>query len=82
MTVDHQIVRWFQNITVLLHIGATIRAVLSVKSTLQIVVRIINRLHNGIIDVRIFHANPTDQIIVLLIQLGKLRQDCLMVLKS
>ena len=74
MSIDDKIVGWLLHIAILLHIGATIVGVFLIKAVLQIEIRLIHRLHHGIIDVGICNADPAHQIAVLLIKLCKLRQ--------
>ena len=74
MSIDDKIVGRLLHIAILLHIGATIVGICLVKAVLQVEVRLIHRLHYGIIDVGICNADPAHQIAVLLIKLCKLRQ--------
>lgn len=44
----------------LLHIGTAIVGIFFIKSTFEIEIWVIHRLHNGVVNIRIFHTNPTD----------------------
>ena len=74
MPVDNKVVRGLLHIAVLLHIGTAVLGVFLVKAVLQVEVRLVYRLHHGIVDVGIRNADPAHQIAVLSEQLGKLRQ--------
>ena len=75
VSVDHKIVGRLLHFAIFLHIGTAIVGICLVKAVLQIEVRLIHRLHYGIVDVSICNADPAHQITVLLIKPGKLRQE-------
>ena len=74
VSIDDKIVGRLLHIAILLHIGTAIVGVFLIKAVLQVEVRLIHRLHHGVVDVGICNADPAHQITVLLIKPGKLRQ--------
>ena len=68
MTVNYQVVRWLIYIATFAHVRTTVIGIGFVKAVLQVKIRVVNGLHYGIIDFRILNADPTDQIVVLLIK--------------
>ena len=74
MTVNNQVVRRFIYITAFAHIGTAVIGVFLVKAVLQIEVRLLRRLHNGIVHLRIVNSYPPHNVAVLLIELCVLRE--------
>ena len=64
VTVDNDVVAEPRR-TALVDVGHAIVAVCLVKAVLQVVIRIIRRLHDGIVDARFVNGDPTDEVIVL-----------------
>mgnify|MGYP001721243521 CR=1 FL=1 len=64
VTVDNDVVAEPRR-TALVDVGHAIVAVCLVKAVLQVVIRVIRRLHDGIVDARFVNGDPTDEVIVL-----------------
>ena len=66
MAIDHQIIGNADR-TVFLHIGNTVIAVAFIKAPFQIIIRLVNGLHDRIVDVGSGNGYPTHKIAVLLL---------------
>ena len=66
MAVDHAVVGECK-VAVFLHIGHTVIAVLLVKASFQIEIRLVHGLHHGIVNVRAGDGEPANKIAVLLL---------------
>ena len=73
VSVNHKIVA-YSDVAILLHIGRTQVAVFLFKIVLQIEIRLIGCLHDGIVDIRTLNFNPSHHIGILQKQLAVLWQ--------
>ena len=80
MAVNHKVVT-NPGHTGLINIGNAAVAVCFIKATLQIEVRLVRGLHDGVIDIRTIDPDPADKVIVLrkqciILFVGKRRLCC------
>ena len=65
MSVDYNIVRRSSDITIRLNIRAAVNGMIFIKISIQIIVRLVWRLHNRIIDICSINLYPADHIGVI-----------------
>ena len=74
VSVNYKVVGRLLHITILLHIRTTAVGIFLAKAVFQIEIRLVLRLHYGIIDIGILNPYPSYKVAVLSVQLGVFQQ--------